>query len=126
MAKEPWKCSHADCKQECSRKENLKRHIMRKHKGDGIPVKNKSSDTEKLARGTQPIGTVADLYSRNEITKEEYNEKRQAVKTTDGFDPVDRAYQLFKKLKDRNDKIEELGLSRFHNFDRCIFYATRK
>jgi hypothetical protein len=81
---------------------------MRIHKGDGVPVKNKPYDIEKLGRGKRPIDTIADLYPRNEITKEEYNEKRQAVKTTDGLDPVDSIYQTFKKYKDKNDKIEEM------------------
>jgi hypothetical protein len=108
MAREPWKCSHANCKQESGRNWNLKRHITRLHKGDGIPVKNKSSDTEKLARGTQYTGNIEGLYPRNSIVKEENNKKRQGVKTTGELDPVDSAYQMFKKLKDRNDKIEEM------------------
>ena len=43
MARETWKCPYADCKQECSRKWNLQRHIIRSHGGEGKPVKNKSS-----------------------------------------------------------------------------------
>jgi hypothetical protein len=80
MVREPWKCSHTDCKQECSRKGNLKRHIRRLHKGVGIPVKNKSSDTEKLECGTEHAGNIEDLYPRNNISMEENNKKGQGVK----------------------------------------------
>lgn len=92
MAREPWKCPHADCKQECGRGWNLKRHIIRKHKGEGIPVKNKSSVP----------------YPRNQTAKEENNKKGQEVKTTGELDPIDVHYQIFKRYKDRNDKIEEM------------------
>jgi hypothetical protein len=108
MAREPWKCSHTDCKQECSRKGNLKRHIRRLHNGVGIPVKNKSSDIGKLECGTEHAGNIEDLYPRNNISKEENNKKGQGVKKTGELDPVDSIYPMFKKLKDRNDKIEEM------------------
>jgi hypothetical protein len=104
MAREPWKCSHTDCKQECSRKGNLMRHIRRLHKGEGVPVKNKSFDTEKLACSTAHSG----LDPRNNISKEEKDKKGQGVKNTVELDPVDSIYPTFKKLKDRNDKIEEM------------------
>ena len=106
--REPWKCSHPDCRQECSRKANLKRHIRRLHGGVGIPVKNKSSDAENLECGTESTGNIEDLYSRNNISKEENSKKRQEVKETGELDPVDSIYPTFKKLKDRNDKIEEM------------------
>jgi hypothetical protein len=109
MAREPWKCPHADCKQECGREWNLKRHIIRKHGGEGMPVKNKSyADTEKLACYAQHTGNIEGLYSRNKIAKEENNKKGQGVKTTGELDPIDRAYQIFKPLKDRNDRAEEM------------------
>lgn len=108
MAREPWKCSHTDCKQECSRKGNLERHIRRLHKGEGIPVKNKSFDTEKLACSTEHTGNIEGLYPRNDISKEENNKKGQGVENTGELDPVDSTYRMFKKFKDRNDKIEEM------------------
>jgi hypothetical protein len=108
MARESWKCSHVNCKQEGGRKWNIQRHIKRLHKGEGIPVKNKSSDTEILPRGTQLPGNIEGLYPGNSTAKEENNRKRQGVKTTGELDPVDIAYQMFKKYKDRNDKIKEM------------------
>jgi hypothetical protein len=109
MAREPWKCPHAGCKRECGREWNMKRHIMRRHNGEGVPVKNKSSaDTEKLACDTQHTDNIEGLYPRNKIAKEENNKKGQGVKTTGELDPIDRAYQIFKPLKDRNDKMEEM------------------
>ncbi|CAN5183284.1 hypothetical protein BH18THE2_BH18THE2_14930 [soil metagenome] len=41
MSKERWKCPYHECKQECSRYWNLKRHIKRLHNGIGMPVKHK-------------------------------------------------------------------------------------
>src|SRR5215216_3153357 len=110
MAREPWKCPHAGCKQECGRKGNMKRHIKRRHKGEGMPVKNKSSaDTEKLVCGTQQTGNIEGLYPKNKIAKEKNNKKEQGVKTTGELDPIDVIYPIFKKYKDRNDKIEEIN-----------------
>jgi hypothetical protein len=132
MARETWKCPYADCKQECSRKGNLQRHIIRRHGGEGKPVKNKSTvDTEKSILDIQYTGnifknqyashpnssyslpsqyspsTIKGFYSRSQIAKEE--KKGQEVKMTDELlDPVDIVYQKFKKYKDRNDKIEEM------------------
>lgn len=81
MAREPWKCPHADCKQECGREWNMERHIKRKHKGKGVPVKNKSSVP----------------YPRNQTTKEENIKTGQKVKTTGELDPIDVIYPIFKK-----------------------------
>jgi hypothetical protein len=104
MAREPWKCPHPDCKQESSRKGNLIRHLGRLHDGEGIPVKNKSFDAGKLACSTKHSG----LDPRNNISKQEHDKKGQGVKNTSELDPVDSIYPTFKKLKDRNDKIEEM------------------
>lgn len=92
MAREPWKCPHADCKRECSRGWNMERHIKRKHKGEGVPVKNQSSVP----------------YPRSQTAKEENIKTGQKVKTTGELDPIDVIYPIFKKYKDRNDKIEEM------------------
>ena len=134
MARERWKCPYADCKQECSRKWNLQRHIIMQHGGEGKPVKNKSSaDTENLTWDTQGTGntfknlysshpngsyslpsqyydpsTIKGLYPRNQTAKGVNNKKGQEVKTTDELDFIDVAYQKFKKYKDRNDKFEEM------------------
>ena len=72
------------------------RHIRRLHKGEGIPVKNKSFDTEKLACSTAHSG----LDPRNNISREEKDKKGQGVKNTGELDPVDSIYPTFKKLKD--------------------------
>ena len=135
MARETWKCPHADCKQECGRKRNLQRHIIRIHGGEGKPVKNKSSvDTAKSTwdiqhtanifknRYTSPPNssysppsqyydpsTIKGLYPRSQCTKEESNKKGQKEKTTTGeVDLVDIAYPIFKKWKDKIDKLEEM------------------
>lgn len=68
------------------------RHIKRKHKGKGVPVKNKSSVP----------------YPRNQTAKEENIKTGQKVTTTGELDLIDVIYPIFKKYKDRNDKIEEM------------------
>jgi hypothetical protein len=106
MGREPWKCSHADCKQESSRFWNLMRHIRRLHKGEGIPVKNKS-DIRKTAQDRQFPEYIEGPYPRNSLATEE-NKKIQVVKTTSEPDFVDDVYQMYRKIRDRNDKMEEM------------------
>jgi hypothetical protein len=147
MARERWKCPYDDYKQEYSRKWNLQRHIITQHGGEGKPVKNKSSaDTENSTWDIQHTGntfknlytshpnssyslpsqyydpsTIKGLYPKNQTAKEENNKKGQEVKTTDDLDPVDVAYQKFKKYKDRNDKVEEMINYFANNNSRILF-----
>ena len=104
MARKPWKCPHTDCKQECSRKWNLIRHLWRLHNGEGIPAENNPLDAGRLTFSTKHSG----LYPRSNISKEENDMKGQGVKNSGELDPVDSIYPTFRKLKDRNDKIEEM------------------
>jgi hypothetical protein len=112
MAKEPWKCPHADCKRECSRRGNLRRHIIRLHGGEGEPVKNKSSadasNTISLSSKSHELSAIKDLYPRSRNGKEENNKKEQEEKTKCEVDLVDIAYSIFKRWKDKNDKLEEM------------------
>ena len=112
MAREPWKCPHADCKQECSRRGNLERHIIRLHGGEGEPVKNSSaawaSKTTSLSSKYHDLSAVNGLYSRSKGGENEKNKKGQEGKTTGEPDLVDVAYSTFRRWKDKNDKIEEM------------------
>jgi hypothetical protein len=86
MAREPWKCPHADCKQECSRRGNLERHIIRLHGGEGEPVKNNSaagaSNTTSLSSKYHDLSGINGLYSRSEGGEDEKNKKGQEGITT--------------------------------------------
>jgi hypothetical protein len=106
MGREPWKCPHANCKQESARFWNLMRHIKRLHKGEGIPVKNKS-DIEKTAQDTRHRGDLEGPYPRNSLAMEDYK-IIQRVKITSEIDPVDKFYQMYRKYRERNDKVEEM------------------
>ena len=132
MARETWKCPYADCKQECSRKWNLQRHITRSHGGEGNPVKNKSSaDTAKSTWDIQDTAnifknryvshpnspyslpaqyspsTIKGFYSRSQIAKEENNKKGQEVKTTDELDPIDIAYQNLRSTRIETTRLKK-------------------
>jgi hypothetical protein len=106
MGRETWKCPHPNCNQESSRFWNLMRHIKRFHNGEGIPVKNKS-DIEITAHSTQYFGNIKDPYPRNSPATE-ISKKIQGVNTTREIDPTDTIYQMYRKYRDRNDKIEEM------------------
>lgn len=58
--------------------------------------------------------SIDGLYPRNRTAKQE-NKKGQEVKIRGEIDVVDSVYQMFKKLKDRNDKIEEMKNYFDHN-----------
>lgn len=128
MAREPWQCPYHDCKQECNRRWNLERHIAGQHGGDGKPVKYKSAaDTEKSAWEKQHTRNIlkeryaphtnSPSYSlsqpdygldRRYETAREENKKGQNIMETGESDIVDIVYGTFEKLKDRNNKIEEM------------------
>lgn len=135
MTREPWQCPYPDCKQEWSRRWNLERHIAGQHGGDGKPVKYKSAaDTEKSAMETQHTrnSTLKEGYTpransptyslsrpnqnplriygldRRYKTAREENKKAQNIMETGESDIVDIVYGTFEKLKDRNNKIEEM------------------
>jgi hypothetical protein len=96
MGRESWKCPYPNCNQGSSRYWNLMRHIDRLHNGGVIPVKNKS-DAKMAAQGKQV----------NSLATEE-NKKLRGVKTTREIDLVDTVYQMYRKYRNRNDKIEEM------------------
>ena len=147
MAREPWKCPYADCKQECPRKWNLQRHIIRIHGGEGKPVKNKPSANAARStwdiRGTASIfknrytsypyspyslpsqyydpSTTEWIYPGSQSAKEVNNKIGQEEKATGEADLVDIAYPIFKKGKDRIDKFEEMRNYFTNNNSRILF-----
>ena len=90
MSKEPWKCPYYECKQECPRNWNLKRHIKRFHNGIGVPVKH------TLKANNAHLQPAVQQRPANETFREEQ-------------DPIDMVYEAFKKQKDRIEKMKEIG-----------------
>jgi hypothetical protein len=90
MSKESWKCPYYECKQECPRNYNLKRHIERFHNGIGVPV------THKLKANNAHLQPAVQQRPANETFREEQ-------------DPIDMVYEAFKKQKDRIEKMKEIG-----------------
>src|SRR5688572_11041603 len=116
MSKERWKCPYHECKQECPRHWNLKRHIKRLHNGIGMPVKHKStgnnahlqqeieetSMTQKCGSNYRPLPYPVNKHSS-------FYDKRPAnEKFSEEQDPVDLVYEACKKQKDKIDKINEI------------------
>jgi hypothetical protein len=55
------------------------------------------------------LSAIKGLNSRSQSDKEENNKKGQVEKTTSGeVDLVDIAYPIFRRWKDKNNKIEEM------------------
>lgn len=122
MAREPWKCPYPDCKQECNRRWNLERHIAGQHGGD---VNKSAADNEKSTWETQHMRNILkERYASHpnsssySLSQQDYDplriygldhrNKTAKEEKTGEFDIIDIAYGTFKKLKDRNDKIEEM------------------
>ena len=116
MSKECWKCPYHECKQECPRHWNLKRHIKRLHNGIGMPVLHKStgnnahlqreieetSKRQKCGSNYRPLPYPVNKHSS-------FYDKRPAnEKFSEEQDPVDLVYEACKKQKDRIDKINEV------------------
>ena len=116
MNKEPWKCPYHECKQECPRHWNLKRHIIRIHNGIGMPVKHKSTgnnahlqrEIEETSKWQKCDSDYRPLpYPVNKHSS--FYDKRPAnEKFSEEQDPVDLVYEACKKQKDRIDKINEV------------------
>ena len=116
MNKERWKCPYHECKQECPRHWNLKRHIKRFHNGIGMPVKHKSTGNnahlqreieetsmrQKCGSNYRPLPYPVNKHSS-------FYDKRPAnEKFSEEQDPVDLVYEACKKQKDKIDKINEI------------------
>jgi hypothetical protein len=116
MSKERWKCPYPECKQECSRYWNLKRHIKRFHNGIGMPVKHKStgnnayfqpeieqtSKRQKYGSNCRPLPFPVNKHSSF------YDKGPANEKFSEEQNPVDMVYEACKKQKDRIDKINEV------------------
>jgi hypothetical protein len=148
MARETWKCPYVDCKQECTRKWNLQRHILGIH-GEGKPVKNKPSANTAWStwdiQGTanifknrytsnpnSPYSLPSQYYDPSAIewihpgsqsAKEGNNKTGQKEKATGEVDFVDIAYPIYKKWKDRIDKFEEM-INYFANNNSRILFSS--
>jgi hypothetical protein len=85
-----WQCPN--CPQTSSRRGNLKRHIERKHNGIGRPKKESESSSFHHATG-------------NFFTAEHRNELNERYKEED---PIDIMYKIFKKIKERYEKVTEM------------------
>jgi hypothetical protein len=116
MTKESWKCPYYECKQECSRNWNLKRHIERFHNGIGMPVKHKSkannahlqpeieemSKMQKYGNNSPPLPYHVNKHSS-------FYDKRPAnEKFSEEQDSWDWFYEAFKKQEDKIEKLNEV------------------
>ena len=117
MSKERWKCPYPECKQECSRYGNLKRHIKRLHNGIGMPVKHKSTANNAHLQPEIEETSKRQKYGSNyrplpfQVNKHSsfYYKRPENEKFSEEQDPVDLFYDAFKKQKDRIEKINEVG-----------------
>jgi hypothetical protein len=131
MARDKWKCPHDGCEGESSRRWNCKKHIRNLHQRECDPVKEKSPICQSQPEDTQFIRNASRNWDRsrsrspysyrhmweynalntyhqndyNHIT--EHNSQKRGGITSKG-DRIDEFYQIFKKLKERNDKILEM------------------
>jgi hypothetical protein len=116
MSKEPWKCPY-DCDRECSRHWNLKRHIERKHRGVGMPVKQKSSpnkahlklEIERMSGQKYRSNPRSLPYNVNGSPTLDNKRPQANEKFSEEQETVDLVYEAFKKQKDRIEKIQEIG-----------------
>ena len=98
MVRKLWKCPHEGCRQECSRKWNLDRHIKKFH-NVSTPVFQKSPGhyrrhlSKTPTKDTKP--SAFDTQQPNQTDGEEQ-------------DFVNLVYPVVSKLKEREEKIQEI------------------
>ena len=99
MTRGTWKCPYIHCQQECGRNWNLERHIARKHRGMGVPVKNKPSVHDHQLIEKSSKDTKLSPFDSGQPTTSKYGEEN---------DVIDSAYEDFKKIKSRQAKFTEM------------------
>jgi hypothetical protein len=89
---------------ELNRYWNVERHLERAHLGvSDRPVRNKNSPSREALWNKN-----AYYYGKNDNSRSAECDKQKQRETTGEDDPVSIAYQIFEKLKKRNDRFLEM------------------